>query len=128
MAASPRSSVTTTSPRRDSENNAKSAASGPSAAFTVRAREVPAISCDEFVKKTTSALISHPLTPDEKRLIGKVSSVDKHTETTKRKFRKDKVEVVSCNFVRKRAHPVSLRKFYPVGSFNVNLIERWTMR
>lgn len=81
----------------------------------------------EFVKKTDGPVISNPYSQSQSELIGGNFQTKPVTETVKKGFIfKKNVEVeIGCNIVRVVAHPVSLRKFFPKGSFNTNLVEKW---
>ncbi len=81
----------------------------------------------EFVKKTNGPVTSNPYSQSQSKLINGSHRTDKVTNTVRKGFIfKKNVEVeIGCNIVRVVAHPVSLRKFFPSGSFNTNLVEKW---
>jgi hypothetical protein len=81
----------------------------------------------EFVKKTNGPVISNPYSQSQSKLINGSLKTEKVTHTERKGviFKKNVEVEIGCNIVRVVAHPVSLRKFFPTGSFNTNLVEKW---
>jgi len=84
----------------------------------------------EFVKKPKSGMsISQPLSPQQVSLTTGSTSVRPvmGTVTKGRIFKTTEEVEIGCKIIRVVSHPVTLRRFFPAGSFTVNLVDKWDL-
>jgi len=81
----------------------------------------------EFAKKSKpdEPATPAPLPTKQSALVGDSVRQDPVKKTEKWGIFFTKEVEIGCNVVRVVSHPVSLRRFFPAGSFSANLVDKW---